>query len=78
MARLNLDRFGNQKRIEKIALVVIRQIVERDMNRNKEEYLRRITKNPTYQDLLEQYGMNLGDLMRLAPKVQEELQSLEE
>lgn len=75
MARLNLDKFGNQKRLEKIALLVIRYIVERDRNRNAEEYWR-ITKDRRYIELMDDYDMDKGDLMRLGPKVTAEIKKL--
>ena len=76
MADLDLDKFGNQKRIEKIALVVIRYIVERDRNKGADEYWYRITSNDRYVELMNEYGMDHGDLMRLGPKVREEIQKL--
>ena len=75
MIHLNLDKFGNQKRLEKIALLVIRYIVERDRNRNNEEYWR-ITKDRRYLQLMDEYDMDKGDLMRLGPKVTEEIKKL--
>ena len=73
MARLNLDRFGQQKRIEKVALGVIRFVVDRDRRRvflngrepaaidwnavEPDELPDPLSENPDYQSLCDRHDV---------------------
>jgi len=73
MSELNLDRFGNQKRIEKVALVVIRYVVDRTRferaQGSDEPDVSRISSQETYKELIAEQEMDLGDVMKLSAKV---------
>lgn len=77
MAELNLDKFGNQKRIEKMALVVIRHITNQARVHTPMDYSRRISANEVYKELIEENGMDLGDVMRLSHKLKQVLRERE-
>lgn len=78
MAELNLDRFGNQKRIEKIALVVIRYVADQARLHRPSDYPDRISTRRQYKRLLKENDMDLGDVMRLSGKLKQILRELED
>jgi len=84
IGKLNLDRFGQQKRLEKVALAVIKVIVERDrFHRLKELDLSkldneklpdRMTEDTNYCKLLDTYEVSRKDLYSVSQLVKRELQ----
>lgn len=84
MGRLNLDRFGHQKRLEKVALATIKVITERDRfhqfrqaddlaNLTEEDLPPRMLEDDDYCDLLEQYEVSRKDLYSTSRLVKREL-----
>jgi len=84
MLGLNLDRFGSQKRISKVALAVIKYVVEKDRSeRYSEEWIEdpsdlRISNNEDYVRLVEKEGLEMNDMMRLSIKVKKKISELNE
>jgi hypothetical protein len=84
MGKLNLDRFGQQKRLEKVALAVIKVIVEwdrfhrlKDMdlsNLDDDRMPDRMTDDSNYCGLLETYEVSRKDLYSVSQIVKRELQ----
>lgn len=78
MDALDLDRFGNQKRIEKVALAVIRYVVEtdraeeirRDPSKTADDFTR-ISENEEYKELLEKFDADLGDIRTISDSFKE-------
>jgi len=84
MGRLNLDRFGHQKRLEKVALATIKVIVERDRfhrfrqsselaTLDAEKLPDRMLDEDQYCDLLDQYDVSRKDLYSASQLVKREL-----
>jgi hypothetical protein len=87
MMELDLTHFGSQKRIENVALAVIREIVEADRRPNidpehlselgEEELERlngsweRMSADKRYNALLEEFGLDLNDIQRIAKVLRE-------
>lgn len=87
MMELDLTCFGSQKRIENVALAVIREVVEADrqpeidpeqLGELGEEELERLNGNwermsadEKYNDLLEEFGLDLNDIQRIAKVLRE-------
>lgn len=87
MAELDLTRFGSQKRIENVALAVIREVVEADrrpdihpeqLGELSEEELERINESwermsadEKYNALLEEFGLDLNDIQRITKVLRE-------
>lgn len=87
MMELDLTQFGSQKRIENVALAVIRDVVETDrqpdiepedaaelsveeLERLYESYIR-MSDDPRYNDLLEEFDLDLGDIQSIAKILRE-------
>lgn len=77
MARLNLDKFGSQKRIEKVALTVIRHIDERDRMSGVLVRAPRIASTDRFKMLLNENGMDHGDVMRISTVLKEQLREID-
>ncbi len=84
MGKMNLDRFGQQKRLEKVALVTIKVIVEWDRNRRfrRMDDLSRLDTDALpdkmlndegYCDLLNQYDVSRKDVYSVSQLVKREL-----
>lgn len=78
MLLLNLNKFGQQKRIEKVALTVIRIVV----NYNRFSHLRRpeadrISETETFKRLAEEVGLDTRTMTRLSKSIKEELVAVE-
>lgn len=84
MGRLNLDRFGHQKRLEKVALATIKVIVERDRFHQfrqtsvlatitDEMMPNRMLDDSQFCDLLDQYEVSRKDLYSVSQLVKREL-----
>jgi hypothetical protein len=78
MLLLNLDDFGQHKRIEKVALTVIRILV----NYNRFSQLRkidadRISETEEFKELAENVGLDKRTMTRLSTRIKEELKSVE-
>ena len=84
MGSLNLDRFGRQKRLEKVALGTIKVIVEWDRsyrlrqspnlaNLDDELVPPRVLESDRYCDLLEDQGVSRKDLFSVSQLVKREL-----
>lgn len=72
MELLDLRQFGRHKRIETVALIVIKVVVNYDrLTRNPDA--ERITEDESYKQLLDTYGLDLGDVMRISKTVKETL-----
>lgn len=84
MVSLNLDRFGRQKRLEKVALATIKVIVEWDRFRRLRETVdlatldddqlpARMLDEEMYRTLLKRYGVSRADLYSTSQLVKREL-----
>lgn len=89
IGRLNLDRFGSQKRLEKVALCVIRFVVDQDrqrlflMGRDPSEvdlssidfskYPQKLADDPQYQQLCKEYGVSSEDRYSISQLIKREL-----
>lgn len=78
MDALDLDQFGNQKKIEKVALAVIRHVVDsermeqiRKDPKKKPDDLIRLSENEVYKELLSKFETDLGDIGTIATKFKE-------
>ena len=92
MNQMNLDRFGQQKQIEKVALCTICLIVDRERTRHsvggndpsevdlssmpEQDYPRRFSKEQAYQDLCSQYGISDKDHYSVTQLVKRELKQI--
>jgi transcription initiation factor TFIIIB Brf1 subunit/transcription initiation factor TFIIB len=86
MANLNLDRFGRQKRLEKVALATIKVAVERDrFHRVPDDALSsladddippRMLEESQYRNLLHQHDVSKSDLYSTSQLVKRELKKL--
>lgn len=90
MSMLNLDRFGRQKRLAKVALGTIKVVVERDRYHRladpenpagmDDTRLRRMLssdEDKQYRDLLEEYDVSRDDLYSVEQLVKRELKKRE-
>lgn len=66
MLDLDLSLFGSQKRIEKVALVVIRHVVEREWFEQNPTDPERLSERDRYLALVEEQDMDMGDVMRIS------------
>lgn len=78
MLLLNLDNFGQQKRIEKVALTVIRIVV----NYNRFSHLKkpeaeRISETEVFKQLADEVGLDKRTMTRLSKRIKEELVAVE-
>ncbi|AHG05126.1 hypothetical protein HALDL1_03795 [Halobacterium sp. DL1] len=83
MATMNLDRFGRQKRLGKVALATIKVIVEWDRSRrfpddalsnlNEDDLPTRMLDDPDYQEILDQQDVSKADLYSVSQLVKREL-----
>ena len=83
MATMNLDRFGRQKRLEKVALATIKVVVEWDrFNRidddklsqlDEEEFPLRMLEQGRYRTLIDSQGVSRTDLYSVSQLVKREL-----
>jgi len=92
MGQLNLDRFGRQKRIEKVALCAIKVIVERDRERwfldgrdpaeidlstvQPSDFPSKIAHEPLYQSLCDQHSLSDRDRFSITQLVKRELKRI--
>lgn len=92
MNQMNLDRFGQQKQIEKVALCTICLIVDRERTRHsvggndpsevdlsgmpEQDYPRRFSEEQAYQDLCSQYGISDKDHYSVTQLVKRELKRI--
>lgn len=73
MLLLDLTRFGNQKRIERIALAVINIVVDYQRRyRNRNPNAPRIGENPVFKKLAHETGFARNQ-MQLSRRVKDEL-----
>lgn len=83
MATMNLDRFGRQKRLGKVALATIKVIVEWDRSRrfpddvvsdlDEDDLPTRMLDDPDYREILDQQGVSKADLYSVSQLVKREL-----
>jgi hypothetical protein len=83
MATMNLDRFGRQKRLGKVALATIKVIVEWDRSRrfpddvlsnlDEDDLPTRMLDDPDYQEILDQQDVSKADLYSVSQLVKREL-----
>ena len=83
MTTMNLDRFGRQKRLEKVALATIKVVVEWDRSRrfpddalsnlDEDEFPAQMLDDPDYREILEQQGVSKADLYSVSQLVKREL-----
>ncbi len=83
MVTMNLDRFGRQKRLGKVALATIKVIVEWDRSQrfpddslsdlNADDLPPRMLDNPDYQEILDQQDVSKADLYSVSQLVKREL-----
>lgn len=89
MGQMNLDRFGQQKRIEKVALSTIGVIVDRERRRyflggndpadldltglDAEEFPKRFSRQTDFQDLCTEYDVSEKDYYSVTQLVKKEL-----
>ena len=71
MQELNLDAFGSQKSIEKVALAVIKFVVNRD-RAEQGSLEHRISEDEEFQRLVTKFGLETG-MSRLSQSVKEQL-----
>lgn len=88
MAKLNLDRMGRQKRLEKVALATIKVIVEWDRmhlfrqnvdlsSLDPDQFPERMIEDRMYCKLLDQFDVSRKDLFSVSQLVKRELKKLE-
>ncbi|MFC6993837.1 DNA-directed RNA polymerase subunit epsilon [Haladaptatus sp. GCM10025707] len=89
IGRLNLDRFGQQKRLEKVALGIIRFVVDSDRERHFFEgqdptklnfrnvdlsrFPPKFAENPQYRALCKQYNLSGKDQYSISQLIKREL-----
>lgn len=84
MGRMNLDRFGHQKRLEKVALATIKVVVDHDRQQPftdvsdlsavpSELFPTRLIEDNSYLSLVSEYGIERGDLYSVSQLVKREL-----
>lgn len=83
MSVMNLDRFGRQKRLEKVALASIKVVVEWDRSRrfidnvsseiDADDFPNRMSDDSSYQELLRQQNISKKDLYSVSQLVKREL-----
>ena len=82
MATMNLDRFGRQKRLEKVAVATIRVVVEWDRfdqtdtdlsNLPEDDIPTRMLEQEEYQRLIDQQDVSKSDLYSVSQLVKREL-----
>jgi hypothetical protein len=78
MLLLDLDAFGQQKQIEKVALTVIRTVV----NYNRLSHLRkldaeRISETAAFKRLAESVGLDTRTMTRLSTRIKDQLSEIE-
>jgi hypothetical protein len=83
MTTMNLDRFGRQKRLTKVALATIKVVVEWDRSRqfpddalselDADDLPARMLENTDYQEILEQQDVSKADLYSVSQLVKREL-----
>ena len=83
MVTMNLDRFGRQKRLGKVALATIKVIVEWDRFRrfpddvlsdlDEADLPTRMLDNPAYREILDQQDVSNTDLYSVSQLVKREL-----
>jgi hypothetical protein len=83
MLSMNLDRFGRQKRLEKVALTTIKYVVERDRHSriadeniadlSDDEIPDRLTEDDDFLELLEEQNVSRSDLYSTSQIVKREL-----
>lgn len=77
MIALNLDAFGSQKRIENVALAVIRHVHLWEHHQRDAIPEPRLSSTPTYKALLEEFDLDHGDIMRISTVLKEQLRDLD-
>jgi hypothetical protein len=83
MATMNLDRFGRQKRLGKVALATIKVVVEWDRSRrfpddalsdlDEDDLPTRMLDDPDYREILDQQDVSKADLYSVSQLVKREL-----
>lgn len=83
MKIMNLDRFGRQKRLAKVALATIKVIVDWDRSRrfsdesladlDEEEFPTRMSAESDYRAILDQQDISMADLYSVSQLVKREL-----
>jgi hypothetical protein len=83
MATMNLDRFGRQKRLGKVALATIKVIVEWDRSRrypddvlsdlDADDLPTRMLDDSDYRELLDEHDVSKADLYSVSQLVKREL-----
>jgi len=83
MATMNLDRFGRQKRLGKVALATIKVAVEWDRSRRftyedlsdleEDDLPTRMLDEPDYREILDQQNVSKADLYSVSQLVKREL-----
>jgi hypothetical protein len=92
MSQMNLDRFGQQKRIEKVALCTIGIVVDRERRRHflqgndprevdlsaasQQRFPDRFSQNEDFQDLCSQHGVSDDDHYSVTQLVKAELKRI--
>lgn len=92
MGSMNLDRFGQQKRIEKVALCTIRVVVDRDREQyflngkdpadldlatvDADQFPTKLDEDPQYNSLCEQHGLPKTDRSTITRLVKRELRQI--
>lgn len=76
MLALNLNKFGSQKAIEKVALLVIRYVFQRDQMAYDWAEDSRITENEQYCSYVEDVGWDMDDVIRLSKTLKQQLREL--
>jgi hypothetical protein len=92
MSQMNLDRFGQQKRIEKVALCTIGIVVDRERRRyflqendptevdlseaSQQDFPDRFSQNSDFQDLCSQHGVSDDDHYSVTQLIKAELKRI--
>lgn len=92
MSQMNLDRFGQQKQIEKVGLCTISVIVDRDRSHyflggndpsdidlsgvSQQDYPNRFSQQEDFQTLCSQYGVSKRDRYSVSQLVKKELKRI--
>ena len=78
MEFLDLEAFGSQRAVPGVALAVIKYVVTRDRMENYGADATRISEDDTFQQLVEEEGLDMGDIMSISQTMKEQLRNRRE
>lgn len=75
MEFLDLEAFGSQRGVRGVALVVIKYVVNCDRMEHYGGDATRISEDDTFQQLVDEEGLDMGDIMSISQTMKEQLQN---